>query len=325
MVPRLLRQGHEVTVLDRCFFGVKPLSQVLQHPQMRLVKDDTRFVDASVFDGQDVVIDLAGLANDPACDLDPQLTDQINYRGAARMANLAKERGVKRYIYSSTCSIYGHGEELQLSEDSPKRPVSEYARAKLRAEEAILPLSSPEFSVTFLRNATLFGLSPKMRFDLVVNVMTLFAFTDGKIYILGGGEQWRPIVHIEDVCRAFEAVLEAPLEKVQGHAFNVGHSRLNYQVITMARMVKRIIPGTELVIVPDDPDKRTYNVNFDKIHDVLGFTTSKDLADGVKEIHDALLANKVKYDVRSRTVEFYRFLIDAERTLNDVMIDGRLF
>jgi len=325
MTGYFLDRGYAVTVLDRCFFGEESLEAYRRREGFRLVKDDIRFFDPAVMDDVDVVIDLAGIANDPACDLDVALTDEINHLGSLRVARLAKERGVKRYLFSSSCSVYGFGQKLHLTEESPVHPVSEYARAKLRAEQAILPLADESFTVTLLRNATLFGLSPKMRFDLVINVMTLFAFNEGRIYVLGGGEQWRPIVHIEDVCRACKAVMDAPEDLVNGEIFNVGASEMNYQIATLARIVKELVPGTELMIVPSDIDKRTYNVNFDKISEVLGFQALRGPEDGVREIYDALLRGQVKEELKTKTVEYYKFLLEAKRILDQVLLDGRLF
>ncbi|MBN2053980.1 SDR family oxidoreductase [bacterium] len=321
----LLDQGCNVTVMDRCFFGLESLSGMLNHPQFRLLKEDIRFFDPELLNGIDVVMDLAGLANDPACDIDPDLTMSINRDGCIRVATLARDHGVATYLFSSSCSIYGHGKSISLDETSPISPVSVYAHSKHAAEQAILRLASDDFHVTCLRNATVYGLSPKMRFDLIINIMTYYAYKHGKIYVLGGGKQWRPVVHVRDVCKAFWLAANAPADQVNGEIFNVGCTTQNYQVEPLAKIVSSAIPNTTLECVPDDPDKRTYHVNFDKIRDRLGFTIDRTPFDGICEIHNALRAGLVEAGIKTKTVEYYKYLIQAEKVLREVNYQGKLF
>jgi len=206
----LLNEGHKVICLDRFFFGQDKVAHLQKYPHFSVFKGDIRFINEDALKDVNVVMDLSGLSNDPACDLDPNLSEAINIKGALHLAKCAKKEGVERYIIASSCSIYGEGYQQKLSEESPKNPVSLYARSKIESEKAIKPLASNDFCVTFLRNATTYGVSPRMRFDLIVNLMTMYAYTKHKIYVLGGGKQWRPNVHVRDVARAFILTMEAP-------------------------------------------------------------------------------------------------------------------
>jgi len=322
----LLDADYEVVCFDRFFFGVEPIQHLVDRDGFSTLRGDTRNIDPEIFDGVDVVMDLAGISNDPACDLDEGLTESINFGGSKKVLDLARESGVRHIIYSSSCSVYGAGEDVILTEESDTSPVSLYAREKIRSEQAILELSDSNLKTTILRNATVYGVSPRMRFDLIVNIMTAYAANRGKIYILGGGDQWRPLVHVVDVARAFIAAMEAEASLVDGQVFNVGSSDQNFQVKQVAQMVRSAIPGTEVEVAPDDPDKRSYNVNFDKISELLGFETTRTVADGIAEVRDALLEGRIlQDDPKTSTVGYYKYLIEAERVLDDLKIDGRLF
>jgi nucleoside-diphosphate-sugar epimerase len=323
----LLDQGHEVRLLDRLFFGRDIVSELEKRKNLTIIKEDTRYANGRTFDGVDVVMDLAGISNDPASDLEPQITEDINLTGAVRMAGRAKQAGVRRYLYSSSCSIYGHsnGSGERLVETSPKAPVSLYARTKIGAEEELAKLNGDDFAVTFLRNATVYGLSYRMRFDLVINIMTLYAYKQRKLFVTGGGQQWRPLVHVRDVARAFLLVMEAPTEKVAGQAFNVGSTDQNYQIYRIAQMVRDVVPHTELEVVPDDPDKRSYNVSFDKIHNVLGFRAQTSPYEGIVEVKQALEQGRVDDSIRTKTVHYYRYLLDAQKVLQEVSYNGKVF
>ncbi|MDV2502436.1 MAG: SDR family oxidoreductase [bacterium] len=321
----LLEAGHEVLVLDRFFFGRESLGPVLAHPNLELLKEDIRYVDPQLLEGIDVVVDLAGLSNDPTCDLDPEVTMDINHRGTLRFAALAKKVGVSRYIYSSSCSVYGSAADGPLDENSPVSPLSHYARCKALCDEALLEKADESFVVTILRNGTVFGLSGRMRFDLVVNLMTLTAHTSDTIYVLGGGKQWRPLIHIKDVARAFQLVMTADAAVVNGQVFNAGGNDLNYQVRYIAEVVKEIYPGITIHAVPDDADKRSYPVCFNKIAELLGFVPQYTVVDGVQEIGEALRKGTVSDGIKARTVEYYKYLLEAEQLLKAVLYDGRIF
>jgi len=326
LCEELLKVDHHVICLDRVFFGLNLIKDLLMHPNFTLVRDDIRTVDKSVFESVDVVMDLAGISNDPACDLDPGITEDINHQGIIRVAHLAKEMGVQRYIFSSSCSVYGTGVEAQLIENSITRPVSLYAKLKVGSESGITDLADDHFCVTILRNATVYGLSRRMRFDLIVNIMTLHAYTKRKIYVLGGGQQWRPNVHIKDVCKAFIMIMQAPQEKINREIFNVGSNEQNFQVIQVANMIRDVVPYTEVEIVSDDPDRRNYNVSFDKISRVLDYQVERSVIEGAVEVKQGLERGQISGDdIRTSTLKYYKYLLDAERILEDVSLKGRVF
>lgn len=324
LIRSLFDGGHRVRIVDRFFFGMEPLASVAEEPDLTIIRADTRTVDAKVFDGVDTVMDLSGLSNDPSCDLDYDATIAINHGGTLRVARLAKERGVRRYLFSSSCSVYGFGETRDLKEDDPYRPVSLYARTKMRCEEDLSDLASDRFAVSFLRNATLYGLAPRMRFDLAVNLMTLSAVRRGRIFIQGGGKQWRPFLHVQDCAKAFMLALDAPTEAIQMQAFNVGSNEQNYQIERLARVIASRIPGSEVDLIPDDPDKRTYHVNFDKITKTLGFHVDRDVPESAAEIAKALNDGSVADDIRTRTLDYYTYLLDAKKLLDGIVMDGRV-
>lgn len=323
LVDKLLASGHKVIGLDRYFFGEDLLKDTLSHPNFKLIRKDIRDVEPSDFAGVDGVCDLAALSNDPAGDLDPTLTDAINHSGRARVAKAAKEAGVKRYVLASSCSIYGTGEGGSLTEEAPTAPITAYAKANLEAERATLPLADDKFCVTALRQATVFGMSKRTRFDLVINQMTLNAVEKGRIFVTGGGQQWRPVVHVRDTAQAFIEVLGADTKKVSGEIFNVGMT--NIQIITIAETVRDTLPiPVELEVMPDSPDKRDYNVSFDKIKRTIGFVAQYSPADGVREIFDALQKGQIAPEANSYTVSWYKKLLDAKQFVDRFVLNGRL-
>ncbi|MBL7046009.1 MAG: SDR family oxidoreductase [Parcubacteria group bacterium] len=325
MVGVFLDGGYKVKALDRFFFGEETLAQHKKNENLTIIKDDTRDCNKSIFDGVYAVIDLAGLSNDPSADLDPSLTDKINRGGAVRIATMAKERGVKRYLFASSCSVYGYGGDNTLNEESPLAPVSLYAKAKIEAEEALYKLADDNFTVTLFRNATCYGLSKRMRFDLAVNLMTLHAHQKGRILIMGGGEQWRPFVHILDVARAYKLALEADKEVVQKQIFNVGSNEQNYQVSQLAKLVASQFKGVSIDFAQDDPDKRNYRVVFDKISDILSFQAENSVEGSITEIKNALEKGGVENSLDTVTVKYYKYLIDADKLLEKVKHKGKLF
>jgi nucleoside-diphosphate-sugar epimerase len=325
LTEMLMEAGYHVRILDRMFFGRNLIAPLEARNGLEIVKDDVRYVGSGPFEGVDVVMDLAGISNDPASDLDPEITEQVNHGGVVRMGNLAKAAGVSRYIYSSSCSIYGAGGSAVLDEQSVQAPVSLYARTKIEAEQELAKLNDDSFAVTYLRNATVYGLSYRMRFDLVINIMTLYAYRNRRIYVTGGGQQWRPLVHVRDVARAFMTVMEAPREKVSGQAFNVGSNEQNYQIQAIAGMVRDVVPNTSLELVPDDPDKRSYHVSFDKIGRELGFKVEKTPYEGIVEVKQALERGKVDDGITTKTVNYYKYLLDAERLVHELSYNGRIF
>ena len=325
LVPKLLDAGHTVTVADRFYFGPESLAAPLaKHgDRLRLVRADIRKLDASVFEGIDAVVDLAGISNDPSCELDPSITRDVNLHGSTRTMKLAREAGVRRYVLSSSCSVYGRGEGLGLTETSGLHPVSLYAKCKAEAEAELRSMTSDSFCPVALRLATVFGLSPRMRFDLAINVMTKNAYTRSHITVDGGGKQWRPFVHVADVAEAMMFFLTADAARVRGEVFNVGQQDNNVRILNLAYRVRDIVPGTQIVMAPTDPDLRDYNVRFDKLAAIWPGHSFRSIDTGIQEVLEALRSGRVDPDDRRwYTLEQYRFLVEVERTWRDVAIEG---
>jgi nucleoside-diphosphate-sugar epimerase len=323
LVRDLVKSGHEVTAVDRFFFGREPLVEFVNNKKVNIVQKDIRDLTEKDFSGHEAVCDLACLSNDPAGEIDPELTYSINRDGRIHVARTAKAAGVKKYIISSSCSVYGQGEEPQLSEQSKTNPISVYAKSTLEAEQQNLSTADDNFSVTALRNATVFGLSTRMRFDLVVNLMTLTAFQKGRIIVMGGGLQWRPLIHISDVSKAFLMVLDEKIKNVNGEVFNVGLD--NFQIKNLAYLVRDELPfNIEIDVAPDDADKRDYNVVFKKAEEKIGFKAEVEVTQGIKEMYLALKSGTVDTGPKTVTVQWYRNIVEAKALLDSVLLDGRI-
>lgn len=311
MARHFLNEGFSVVVLDRLFFGVEPVKELLGEKNYTLIHDDVRWFDSSILSNVDVVVDMAAIANDPAGELNPEFTMDINYRGRVRVANLAKKHGVKHYIYFSTCSVYGFQEGV-VNENSPLNPLTTYAKAAALGEKEILPLASKDFVVTTVRPATNYGYSPRLRLDLVVNTMTFTLFTEGKVKVFGG-DQYRPLIHVKDVARAIEMIMDAEPGKVNGQIFNLGSDEQNYRIIDLAKEVCRAL-GKDLKecieLKPQDADSRSYRVSFAKIRSVLGFRPRYGVEDGVREVWEALEEGRVRPSNKNWTVKRYKELLE---------------
>jgi nucleoside-diphosphate-sugar epimerase len=270
MVPMLLRAGHVVTGYDsdlyqRCTFHPGGVQATVPS-----IRKDVRDVVAKDLRGFDAVIHLAGLSNDPLGDLDPDITYEINHRASVRFAKAAKDAGVARFLFASSCSNYGQAGSDIVYETGELKPVTAYGWSKVFAERDISKLADGAFSPTFFRPATAYGLSPRLRFDIVLNNLVAWAVTEGIVRLKSDGSPWRPIVHVEDISRAFIAGLEAPRELVHDEAFNVGQTLHNYRIRDIAAIVAGVVPGCRIEIAPDaGPDNRSYRVSFDKIARVL--------------------------------------------------------
>ena len=264
LVPMLIEKGHEVIGLDtdlyeRCTFSGSV-------PDIKSIRKDVRDVLKHDVEGLDAVIHLAGLSNDPLGDYRPELTEDINERASIRLAQVAKGVGVKRFLFASSCSNYGAAGADFLTEEAQFHPVTPYGFSKVRVEAALSQMADADFSPTYIRASTAYGVSPRLRFDLVTNNLTAWAFTTGRVYLKSDGTPWRPIVHIEDISLSYIAALHAPRDVVHNEAFNVGTTTENYQMCEIAEIVKEIVPGCDIDYAPDaSPDKRCYRVDCNKI------------------------------------------------------------
>lgn len=308
LVPRLLAGAYQVTVIDRFFFGGHTLAQ---HPNLTLLREDTRCLTRQHFADIDCVIDLAALSNDPSGEYFPEATWSINHQARVRTARLAREMGVKRYLLPSSCSVYGYGTNL-LGEESPTNPLSHYARANKAAEDDILPLAGPDFSVTVLRLATVFGYSPRMRLDLAINRMLYEGWSRGVIPVLRDGTQYRPFLHIEDAGDALIHFLNLPQNSINAAIFNIGSSEQTLQLGELAQKMRSWL-GEKLtreirLSWYGAPDKRSYQVSFEKLKRKANWTSKKTLLDGCDDILIALNENTLTKNRRTITLDWYRHL-----------------
>lgn len=287
LAPMLQLQGHEVCGLDAGFyrdgcFYLDPLGM----PLWPLTKyQDLRKTTADQLEGFDAVVHLAELSNDPLGQNRPEITFKINHQGSVQLARAAREAGVKRFVYASSCSVYGLGSGEVLDETSPTNPQTAYAKCKVLVERDVSQMADDDFAVVFLRNATAYGPSPRMRFDLVLNDLCALAWTQNRIAMVSDGSPWRPIVHVEDICQAVICALEAPASAVNGEVFNVGATRENYRIREIADIVAAEFPGCEVSAGPASADNRSYRVSFEKIHAKLpGFSARWTASRGAREL-----------------------------------------
>jgi nucleoside-diphosphate-sugar epimerase len=287
MVPMLLDAGHEVVGIDTDLYRRSTFGS-WREPVRTLVKD-VRAVERSDLAGFDAVVHLAALSNDPLGDLNPELTYDVNHRASVHVARTAKAAGVGRFVFASSCSNYGAAGDAPVDETSELNPVTAYGRTKVLVEQDVSKLADDQFTPTFLRCATAYGVSPRLRFDVVLNNLVAWAFTTGKVFLKSDGTPWRPIVHIEDISRAFLAVLAAPAKAVRAQAFNVGRNDQNYRIREIAEIVKETVPGCEITFATDaGPDKRNYQADFTKISRALpGFQPQWDARKGAKQLLEA--------------------------------------
>jgi nucleoside-diphosphate-sugar epimerase len=286
LTPELMRRGHEVIGLDTGFYKERMLHRNGAATPLTLVKD-LRHVELKDLQGVDAIVHMAELSNDPAGQLAPQITYEINHKGSVRLAALAREAGVQRFVYMSSCSVYGVSDQEFVNEESPVKPQTAYAECKTLVERDLKQMATDRFSPTFMRNATAYGASPRMRFDIVLNNLAGLAWTEKEIRMTSDGTPWRPLVHGLDIARAIIAVLEAPHDKVHNEVFNVGDTKHNYRVRDIAEIVAEIFPGCKVSFGPASADNRSYRVSFEKIQKHLpNFKCAWDARRGAHQLYE---------------------------------------
>lgn len=316
----LLEQNFEVSGCDMGFFPTNftdkslDLSHQLKKDVRDLTKDDLKNFDA--------VLHLAALSNDPLGEINSSLTNEINFLATVRLAKIAKEANVEKFVFSSSCSSYGANDDI-VDENSKLSPITAYAKSKVNSEKNLLELKDDSFSPVNLRSATAYGVSPNLRLDLVVNNLTCSAITTGNVKLLSDGTAWRPLVHVEDMSNAFIHVLKNDKEKVSGQAFNVGTNNDNYKVREIAELIESIVPNSKITFQENaDKDSRSYRVNFDKINDVLGFKPKWTLKDGIKQLYNAFKERNFS-EKDFLDTKFYR-LKSINMLLKNEIIDSSL-
>jgi nucleoside-diphosphate-sugar epimerase len=323
MIPALHRAGHEVVGLDSGLFAECSFGEERQ--DLPAIRRDLRDVEEEDLHGFEAVVHLAAISNDPLGNLNPDCTYAINHRASVRLAELAKRAGVSRYLYSSSCSVYGAASpDDVLDESAAFSPVTAYAESKVLVERDVAKLADDGFSPTFLRNATVYGTSPRLRGDLVVNNLVGWAFATGRVHLKSDGTPWRPLVHIEDVCHAFCCALEAPRELVHNQAFNVGRSGENYRIREVAEIVQRTVPGSRITFEPGaGPDPRCYRVDFAKVERTLsGYRPRWTVERGAAQLFEAY--REVGLTAEDLEGDRYLRIAHIRRLLDEGRLDSEL-
>lgn len=297
----LIKAGYAVTGLDTDYYSEAWMYDMPGFVKPTVIKKDIRDVELEDLEGYDTVVHLAELSNDPVGENDPKLTFEINHEGTKKLANLSKTAGVKKFIYFSSCSVYGSSDEV-VDETSPTNPLTAYAKSKLMNEEYLLSIADDNFSPIIFRNATVFGASPRLRFDLVVNNLSGLAFTTKEITMASDGTPWRPFIHVLDVSQAVLLAITTPRELTHKQTINIGDTSSNYQIKDIAEIIGSVFPGCSVTLNENGADKRNYKVNFDKIKTVLpGFSCKYDIAKGAQELLEIFTKiNLTKEDFESK-------------------------
>lgn len=323
LAPELMRQGYEVIGLDTGFYKERMLYRDGEKTPLTLAKD-LRQIDVDDLKGVDAIVHMAELSNDPAGQLAPTITYEINHKGSVHLAELARNAGTKRFVYMSSCSVYGVAEGDDVTEQSPVNPQTAYAICKTMVERDVSLLATKAFSPAFMRNATAYGASPRMRFDIVLNNLAGLAWTQREIKMTSDGTPWRPLVHGLDIARAIIAVLQAPTEAIHNEVFNVGDSFHNYRVREIAETVGSVFPGCQVSFGPPSEDNRSYRVSFEKIRRHLpGFACAWDARRGAEQLRNLF----ERIDMSKEVFEYRTFtrLKQLEYLIRTQQIDPQFF
>jgi len=322
LLPELVKDGHSIKCLDRFFFGDEFLSQKQFDGKIELIKDDIRWFKPEILKNVDVVMDLAALSNDPVGALEPEKTYQINHLGRARVAKLSKETGVKQYILASSASVYGQQKDA-VDEKSIVNPITDYSKANRKAEEDVLKLNDDDFCVTVLRFSSVYGSSPRMRFDISVNSMVLEMYRNQKIVVRGKNNS-RPFIHIKDAVKAYQKAIDASKNIISGQIFNVGSDEQNFKMGDIAENIIKATGQKCDLELGDTNDHRSHITSFKKIKDELGFNPSFSINDGANEIYNALATNQLDYSTKTITLEWYKHIQSDSRLFDKLQINERL-
>lgn len=322
LIPTLVKDGHKIKCLDRFFFGDEYLKSCQFGENLELIRDDIRWFDPKILKDVDLVMDLAALSNDPVGDLNPEKTFEINHQGRARVAKLSKESGVPQYILASSASIYGQQKSV-ANEESQVNPLTAYSKANRMAEMDVLPLNDDNFTVSALRFSSIYGLSPRMRFDLAVNSIVLDLFNTGKIIVYGKNNR-RPFLHIKDAIKAYQNVIAANKKSIAGQIFNIGSDDQNYSIYDLAKETGDAISDNYDFEAQDTPDNRSFTLSFEKIKNTVGFEPKYTVKDGSKEIYEALKTNQLKPSIKHITLKWYKHIISDQKLKDELSINGKI-
>ena len=321
LIPSLLENDYHVKCLDRFFFGDEYLLS-LKNKNLELVYDDIRWFNGNLLDDVDVVLDLAALSNDPVGELNPEKTFEINHQGRSRVARLSKEHNVPQYILASSASVYGQQDGI-ADETVDVNPLTAYSKANRKAEIDALKLNDENFSTTVLRFSSIYGISPRMRFDLAVNSIVLDLFNSGKI-IIYGKENRRPFLHIKDAISAYLSVIQSPISKTSGQIFNVGSNEQNFRIYDLAKLVGDSISKNYDFEAKDTPDNRSYFASFKKISETTGFEAKHTVEEASNEIYDALKTQKMIFTEKMITVKWYNHILSNSDLTQKLAIDNKI-
>ena len=321
--PYLIKKGHDVTGLDTGFYRAGWLFNNGETVYPSYINKDLREIELEDLEGFDAVVHLAELSNDPLGQLNPEITHKINHKGSVKIAKLCKQAGIQRFVYASSCSVYGTGNSDYKTEESEVNPQTAYAVCKTKVENDLSELADDDFSPTFLRNATAYGASPRMRFDIVLNNLSGLAWTTGVIEMISDGMPWRPLVHVRDICKAVACTLEAPIESIHNEVFNVGDTNENFRVREIAEIVGAAFPGCKTTFGDSGGDNRSYRVSFDKINSNLpGFSCEYTAKKGAEELFNVF--KKIDMDTETFNANPYTRLKQLKFLLNTNQIDSNL-